>query len=291
MFLLSITDWIFSRYPTETGGPTKAAAWGPLHIITLLLTIGIIIGLALLLRKKSMKVKKPIIIAFSACLLFFEIARRVINLTNGNTITLDYALYVLVPRPWCAISVWCVILAPLVNKKFFYNVTAMCGIINCVIFFASPEVGFRPDYILFEDVYSIATHVLLFISSISIITLGFSEFKFYRESYFNGFGKDLLMIVGIFVYAFIEIYLLKIEKDPLYFMENNGVQKVLGIEWGEYLVLYTVFLVVYFGCFYFIYYLATRNKEEEIIKAPKREKKKKKEFVKVTYKKNKAPLK
>ena len=76
----------------------------------------------------------------------------------------------LLPRPGCAISVWLVMLAPIINKKGFYNFASIISILCAVIFFAYPGAGFLHKYILFEDLYSIITHSLFFIGSFLIVT-------------------------------------------------------------------------------------------------------------------------
>ena len=63
---------------------------------------------------------------------------------------------------------------------------------------------------------------------------------------------EVLGLALMFIYAFTEIYLLKIEKDPMYFMSGNDVQAFLGVDYNTYLVIYVGFLAIYFSLFYII---------------------------------------
>ena len=160
----------------------------------------------------------------------------------------------LLPRPWCAISCWCLILSAFIKKKFFYNYTAISGLLCAIVFFAYPTVGFNNKYILFENLYSIVTHSLLLTGCVSIMTLRLTDFD-YRTCW-----KEALCLGVTVVYAFIEIFVLGIEKDPLYFMPNGEIQEIVGMSYPLYLPLYIVFLAVWFGAYYFVTYLRQKKK-------------------------------
>ncbi|MBE7088723.1 MAG: hypothetical protein E7370_04330 [Clostridiales bacterium] len=249
---MTFHDWIFSIYPD---GSNIDGAWGPLHIITLVLVIGVIVGLSFL-KNKSEKVKRGTIIAISALIFVFEISRRIIGFSRDIEFESYIILRTLLPRPWCAISCWCMIIAPIVNKRFFYNYTAIIGILCTLVFFAYPSVGFNHKYILFEDLYSISTHSLLLTGSISLITLRFTDFKY------KGIWKECICLAVTFAYAFIEIFVLKIDLDPLYFMPDNEVQEILGTSYPLYLVIYISFLTVFFNAYYLIKGLIDKRKHK-----------------------------
>ena len=63
-----------------------------------------------------------------------------------------------------------VLLTFLFRKRFLFNFASISGILCAIVFFAYPGVGFKSPYVLFDDVYSIASHSLLLITSISLIT-------------------------------------------------------------------------------------------------------------------------
>lgn len=137
----------------------------------------------------------------------------------------------------------------------------MCALICAIIFFAYPSVGFNDRYILFENLYSISTHALLFILSVTLIALGFTDFRYKREGRLGAFS-ELIGLAAVFLYAFAEIYLLKIEPDPLYFMPDNEVQAFLCVGYGAYLFIYVGFLTVYFNLFYLINKWIKRKKQD-----------------------------
>ena len=240
----------FYKWITSTmDNPSKPGQWGPLHISVLVGAIAAIVALALIFRKKSDKTKRIVAIVLASLILLFEVTRRSVNIykiVNGGDNSLDHWLYILIPRPWCAISCWTIILAAFVNKKFIYNIASTTSLLCAIIFFAYPGAGFNNVYMEFENVYSIGTHTLLLISSITFICLGLTEFRY------KHIWKEAIYLVGIFLYAFFEMFVLKIEDDPLYFMPGNDIQEILGTSWGVYLVIYIVFILVYFNIFYLI---------------------------------------
>lgn len=246
---MSFYDWIYSRYPENSAIDGR---WGPLHIATLVLCVFFIAGIWCF-NKKSLKTRQNIIIILASFILLFELTRRAINVSNGY-FGIQSLLVVLLPRPWCAISCWTVMLSAIVKRSRLYNLASMCALLNAIIFFAYPSVGFNDKVILFENVYSITTHSLLLISSISMMSLGLTDFSVNKKVAWEGFGLALM-----FIYAFIEIYLLKIEKDPMYFLPGNDVQAFLGVDHNLYLVIYVGFLAVYFSLFYIVH-KAIRNK-------------------------------
>ncbi len=246
---MKLKDWIYSQYPN----PSEQNQWGAMHITVLILCAVLIVVLALTLRKNE-KGSKITIYVLTGSILLFELARRIINATRplfyGGEVGdwLSWARLIL-PRPWCAISCWLLIASAIVNKKFMYNLSSMSALICAIIFFAYPSVGFNNKYMLFENVYSIATHSLLLITSISLITLRFADFRYIRGKKWTQTALiELIGIAVIFIYATVEI-VLKIEGDPLYFMPGNDVMEILGLAHPIYVVLYSAFLALYFNLF------------------------------------------
>ena len=240
---MSFKDWLFSSYPN----PGVNGQWGLLHILTLVACIGLIVAISLIFRKKSDRSKKIILLTLVGLILIFELARRSINLIKTDDYGLNNILRILLPRPWCAISCWTLILAVIIRKKWLYNFASVTALLCALIFFAYPGVGFNNKYLLFENVYSIGTHALLLITSILLITLKFADF---------GDRKTILPVILYYIftfgYAFLEIYVLKIENDPLYFMPGNDVQEILGFEYPWFLVVYIVFIIAYTSAFYLL---------------------------------------
>ena len=129
---MTFKEWIFSDLSVN---PAVDGAWGPAHIITLVLCILITIGLSFL-RNKDYKIRLWVIRGLVFGLLFFELTRRGIYIAKGILSStgvyfrLYHIMWNLLPRPWCAMSVWCMILSIVINKKFFYNFTAISAILK-----------------------------------------------------------------------------------------------------------------------------------------------------------------
>lgn len=241
---MSFLDWLYSSYPN----PHIDGEWGLLHIIVLALSIAFIVCSSILLKNKSDKTKRIVLGVLAGIILLFEVTRRVVNLIKTTDYSMNNLLGILLPRPGCAISCWLVMLAIIINKKYFYNFASIISILSGMIFFAYPGVGFNNEFILFENLYSIVTHTLFFVMAICFISYGFTDFK-YKESWKEGICFGIL-----FIYVLLEIFVLKIESDPFYFMPNNDVQEIVGnMSYSLYLPLYIVFIAMFTNLFYLIH--------------------------------------
>lgn len=239
---MTFKEWLTSSYPN----PSVSGQWGILHIAVLLCSIAIIVALALLFRNESYKTRRIVLWVLVGLILFFEIARRIINLCKMTDFSFNNLLYTLLPRPWCAISCWAIIISGIFNKKFLYNITSITALLCAIIYFAYPGAGVNNTYILFENLYSISTHALLLITSISFITLRFAKFEY------KTIWKELICLAVIFLYSFLEIWVLKISDDPLYFMPGNDVQEIVGLSYSLFIQIYLLFLFIYVNIFYVI---------------------------------------
>lgn len=249
---MSFKDWLFTNYP----GATKVQPWGIMHILTLVGCIALIVVLALIFRKKDDRARRIVLCVLVGLILLFEIARRCINFAKMSDYNFTSIMHLLLPRPWCAISCWALIISAIVNKKSFYNFACISSLLCAIIFFAYPGVGFKSPYLGFDDLYSIATHCLLLITSISLITLKFTDFKF------KDFWKVAVLYGLTLAYSFLEIYVLKIENDPMYFMPGNDVQEIIGLNNQLYIIVYIAFTFIYFNLFPLIQWLNERKKNK-----------------------------
>ena len=56
-----------------------------------------------------------------------------------------------------------------------------------------------------------------------------------------------------FAYAFLEIFVLKVEQDPMYFMPNGDIQAdILRLPYGVYLFAYIAVIVIFINTAYMI---------------------------------------
>jgi len=254
---MTFHDWIFSNYPPNS---SIGGQWGVLHILTILVCIAFIVGLSML-SSKSEQTRKLVIRILVAVILFFEVARRIINIIKGGEYNFQDFCRTILPRPWCAIACWSMIFTVITQKKFMYNFSSTISLLSALIFFIYPSVGFNNKYILFENVYSIGTHALLLITSILMLVYGLCDFRYKRPTFKGGAMKEFIALGVMFVYAFVEIFVLKIESNPLYFMPGGEVQEILGLGYGVYLIVYSLFLVLYFNLFYIVQYFMLKNKK------------------------------
>lgn len=256
---MTLYEWLFSMAEKPLiDNPVINGRWGLFHILTLVFCICCIVGLYFIAKcsKNREKTSRIIVAVLAALILFFEMMMRVVRFHNYyNELTFRQAMWILIPRPWCAISCWALMLSVLIDKKFFYNFASLSALLCSIMFFACPGVGFNNKIILFENFYSIATHSLLLIMSVSLITLRFTDFK-YKEVW-----KFAICLVVIVLYSLLMIYI-GFERDPMYFMPNGDIQAgILGISYGLYLPLYILFLFLYVNVFYLI---AERKKIKEL---------------------------
>ena len=114
---MTFKEWLLG----SKENPSINNQWGALHISTLLICIALIIAFAFIFGNKDEKVRRRVIIVLASIILFFEITRRLINSYTNIEMTFNSFLYHLLPRPWCAISCWCIIIAVFSKKQFMYN--------------------------------------------------------------------------------------------------------------------------------------------------------------------------
>ena len=250
---MTFKEWFFGENgPINPGfnNPSVNMQWKLPHILVLLTCIATIIAIAFLFRKKSDKTRRIVLWVIAGLILLFEVTRRVKNIiamSITDSMTLDSMLYTLLPRPWCAISCWSIIIAAIFNKKYLYNVASFTALLCAIIFFAYPGAGFNNTLMEFENIYSIATHSLILIGSISLITLKFTDFRY------KDFWKDMICLAVIFVYACIEIWILKISDNPLYFLPgDNDIQDIIGVGNTLFVIIYIAFVALFINLFYLI---------------------------------------
>lgn len=245
---MTFSQWLFGGIDN----PYKAGQWGPLHIATLIVCVALVVAFRFLVTyaKNRERVKRNVVYTLVGAILFFEIMIRFVQCVKLYHLHLPEMegltmLWIILPKPWCAISCWALIASVFVKKTFFYNFSALSALLCAFIFFIYPGVGYNNEYLLFENWYSILTHALLLTTSITMITLRFTDFR-YKE-----FWKVAVCFVLTFVYGFVEIFILHIQTDPMYFMPNGDIQaNILRMDYGLYLGLYIVLFLAYINAAY-----------------------------------------
>lgn len=243
-------QWLFGGFDN----PFKAGQWKPLHITVMLVSIALIISFYFIVKraKNKNRTRNIIVYSLSGAILFFEIASRLMYVVklyvlhqpemNGTG-----ALWIILPKPWCAIACWVLVASVIVRKAYFYNYASLSALLCSVIYFAYPGTGFNNEYLIFDNWYSILTHALLLTTSITLVVLKFAEFKY------KNFPKMAIAFALTYAYGFLEIFVLKTQSDPMYFMPGGDIQAgILNISYGLYLFLYIALILIYVNAFYLI---------------------------------------
>lgn len=240
---MTFSQWLFGGIEN----PYKAGQWGALHICVMLCCIALIIVFTFIAKKSHNRerAQKIIIYTLVSMTAFFEIMLRFMHcmklyyyhFPEMEGIT---ALWIALPKPWCQVSSWALMIAVFVKKPFFYNFASLSALLCAVVFFIYPGVGFNNVHLLFENWYSICTHSLLLTTSITLISFKYADFRY------KWIWKEAVCFLLTFVYGLLQIFVLKIHADPLYFMPGGDIQAgILKISYGLYLVGYIAVFLVY----------------------------------------------
>lgn len=250
METMTFSEWLFGGIDN----PVINGRWGLWHILTLVICVVCIIGFYYIVKRSANpgKVKLGILYTMAGLIAFFEIMIRFVYFMklyyfHHPEMAGTDTLWILIPKPWCAISCWLLIACVFVKKAYFYNFASLSGLLCAVIFFAYPGVGYNNEKILFENLYSIVTHALLLTMSITLIVLKVTDFR-YRYM-----GKLVICFALTYLYGLAQIFWLKTQEDPMYFMPNGDIQAdILKISYGLYLLLYIMLIVTYVNVFHLI---------------------------------------
>lgn len=247
---MTFSQWLFGNIEN----PVINGRWGLWHILTLVICVVCIISFYYIVKRSTepRKAKSCILYTLAGMIAFFEIMIRFVYFMKlyyfrHPSMAGTGVLWILIPKPWCAISCWLLVACVFVKKTFFYNFASLSGLLCAVIFFAYPGVGYNNEIILFENLYSIVTHALLLTMSITLIVLKVTDFRY------KHMGKLAICFALTFVYGLLQIFVLKTQEDPMYFMPNGDIQAdILKISYGLYLFLYILLIVVYVNAFHIV---------------------------------------
>ena len=247
---MTFSQWLFGGIDN----PFEANQWGPLHIATLVVCAALIFGFYHIVKHATNKeqARKRIFYSLVGTIVFFEMMMRFVQCVKLYYLHLPEMagldlVWIILPKPWCAIACWALIASVFIKKTYFYNFASLSALLCSFIFFIYPGVGYNNVYLLFENWYSILTHALLLTTSITMMTLKYTDFQY------KDFWKTVLCFILTFAYGFLEIFVLRIQTDPMYFMPNGDIQAgILRLDYGVYLFFYVLLLLIYINTPYIL---------------------------------------
>ena len=238
---MTFKQWLLSELPNPRQSP-----YTTLYLISLVCLIAFVVISSILLKNKSQKTKRNVMMVFAIIITVVAVVRKVVNFVKTPDETLHDVLWILLSRPGCAISALLAIIAVVVNKKWAYTFASLIGLLCGTAFFASPAAGFDRELIQFEEVYSIVLHVGFYVMALCFVTYRLAEFKFSQV-------KNIAICFGVLAVYVAFLMLTKVEKDPFLFLPNGDVHQLVGgMKYGVFLPLYFVFATVFFLSFFII---------------------------------------
>ena len=226
--------------------------YGPRHIIMLLTTILLCIGVYFLFRKRGNIAKNVFLYFAASILLLFEISSRVVDLWFADAYTLKSVTETILPMHMCSVVVWTFIVGIFFRNKMLLRFSTIIGLLSTMAFLLYPAVGIHQQYMGFSNVYSTVSHMIGFTLAISLMSLRMVEFRFKK------IWQTYLCVIVMFAYGALLNWVIFPGADYMY-MRNDPLELKLSF---PYQYLYGGILIVYIFMFYFIN-LFTRKKEKK----------------------------
>lgn len=212
------------------------------HLLCIGIVIALVIALSIIFRNKSQKAKDFLIKVFGWFFLFWEVSTRIVNLITTTDYSFASIIKIILPMHICSVIVWVFIIMAFTKNKTLINFSAICGLLATVAFLAYPSTGFVFTYPTFTVLYSISSHMMGFVVSVLLITLGYAKFEF------KDLWKMLLCFAIMLAYgALIDFVILPGENYM--FLIEPPVEILSTI---PYQIVYGVLLLAYIMLFYVI---------------------------------------
>ena len=133
---MTFSQWLFG----DIENPVINGRWGLWHILTLVICVACIVGFYYIVKKSSepRKAKACILYTLAGLIAFFEVMIRFVYFMklyyfDHPSMAGTGTLWILLPKPWCAISCWLLVACVFVKKPFFYNFASLSGLLCSVI--------------------------------------------------------------------------------------------------------------------------------------------------------------
>lgn len=245
---MSFKDWWTNE--NNPALPKSEYLYNTRHIIILVVTALLCVALTLIFYKKSEKTKRILFYVIGGIFLFFEILSRVVNLIIEDSYTWQNVLKIILPMHICSVMVWVILVAIFTRKKLLLNFGVIGGLLATIAFLAFPAVGLNRVYMSFTCIYSTFSHMLGFVTSIILMTLGMVKFELKK------IWQTYLCFAIMFIWGALLNFVIFPGSDYMY-MINDPLELNLPF---PYQILYAALIAVYVFMFYFISWLKKRRR-------------------------------
>ena len=247
---MSFKDWWTNENNPKL--PKSEYLYNARHIIVLVITVLLCVALTLLFYKRSEKAKRILFYVLGAIFLFFEILSRIVNLCVTNNYSWQHILEILLPMHICSVMVWVLIIGVFTRTQFLFNFGAIGGLLATLAFLLYPAVGLNREYMSFTCIYSTFSHMLGFVTSVILMTLGVAKFEMKK------IWQPYVCFAVMFTWgAFIDFVLLPGTKENYMYIMQDPLELNLPF---PYQILYVAILAVYVFIFYFVSWLVKKIK-------------------------------
>ena len=128
---MTFKQWLLSELPNPRQSP-----YTTLYLISLVCLIAFVVISSILLKNKSQKTKRNVMMVFALTITVVAVVRKVVNFVKTPDETLHDVLWILLSRPGCAISGLLATIAVVINKKWAYTFASLIGLLCGTAFFA-----------------------------------------------------------------------------------------------------------------------------------------------------------
>lgn len=240
---MSFKDWWTNE--NNPSLPKSEYLYNTRHIIVLVITVLLCVALTLIFYKRSEKAKRILFYVIGAMFLFLEILSRIVNLIIEDSYTWQNVLKILLPMHVCSVMVWVFIVAIFTRNKVLLNFGVIGGLLATFAFLAYPAVGLNRVHISFTCFYSTFSHMLGFVSSIIMMTLGVVKFDLKK------IWQPYVCFVIMFIWGALLDFVILPGSDYMYLV-NDPLE--LNLPFPHH-ILYAVIIALYIFSFYFISFI------------------------------------
>ena len=243
---MTVGEWF--KNENNPSLPKSEYLYGTRHIVLLIITFLLCVGIYFIFRKKSEKTKNTLFNVFAYILLFFEVVTRIVNLIILKTYTLERVTQIILPMHICSVMVWVFIIGILSKKKILLNYSVICGLLATLAYLLYPAVGINQKYIAFTNLYSTFSHMLGFVLVISLMSLRRVSFKF------KDIWQTYICFIIMFSYGALLNFVIFPGSDYMY-MVNDPLELNLNF---PYQILYVILIIIYSSIFYVVNNISDR---------------------------------